>query len=278
MVGSNAAPVGSGVGVDVAVAVGVMLLSVLLSALSLLLVLIFSLCRRCCRDGIRVAVCSTLSTPTPVDPEHRTFNITLNKHERMALLNRLETRLTPYFDRLPKRERPDIGAGYAMAVAAAVAAVVFGIVSALISAVGTAALFFSVGDYTNPLVVAGIGLAAGLSWLPLAGLSLVLVVPGGFVGGFAVWRFVPESLRVGGLVGGLLSTLVGYAFSWGLLLPFAAGYGIIVERIPAGPSLATAAGSVLEFGLLLGFISVSTSWAAVPAGVLTGYLYERSLH
>ena len=34
----------------------------------------------------------------------------------------------------------------------------------------------------------------------------------------------------------------------------------------------------MEIALLLGFISLYTSWATLPAGVLTGYLYERSLN
>ena len=103
-------------------------------------------------------------------------------------------------------------------------------------------------------------------------LSRGLVIPGGFVGGVVVWRFVPQSVRAGGLVGGLLSTLVGSTVCCALLLPLGVGLSVIVD-----PSLATATGSVVEIALLLGFISLYTSWAAVPVGVLTGYLYERSL-
>ena len=191
----------------------------------------------------------------------------------MALRSRIGTWLALILDPLPKSDRPDIGAGYAMAAAAAVAAVVFGTVVGIISGVGVGALFFSVGEYTNPLVVGGVAVAAAVSWLTAAGTSLGIVVPGGFVGGVVVWRFVPESLRLRGFVGGLLSTLVGYAVCWALLLPLGVCFTLAVD-----PSVATATSSALELGLLLGFVSVCTSWATLPAGLLTGYLYERSLH
>jgi len=160
-----------------------------------------------------------------------------------------------------------------MAAAAVVAAVVFGTVVGIISGVSAGALFFSVGEQTNPLVIGGVAVMAVVSWLTAAGASLAVVIPGGFVGGVVVWRFVPQSVRAGGLVGGLLSTLVGYAVCWALLLPLGSFSSIIVD-----PSIATAAGSVLEVALLLGFISMYTSWATLPVGVLTGSLYERSLN
>ena len=191
----------------------------------------------------------------------------------MALLDRVELWLTQFLDYLPKSDRPAVGAGYVMAAAATIAAVVFGIAMGLLTGVGTAVLFFSVGDLTNPFAVVAIGVAAGLSWLSAAGMSLAVVVPGGFVGGVVIWRIVPESLRLGGFVGGLLATLVGYVFSWGLLLLPAGIYTITVD-----PSVSAAAGSMLEFALLLGFISLYTVWATIPAGLLAGYLYERSLH
>jgi len=189
------------------------------------------------------------------------------------VLRRFETWLTRYLDSLPKGDRPAVGAGYAMTAAATVAAAVFGIVQGIFSGVGVAAIFVSVGDFTNPLVIGGIAVAAAASWLMAAGVSLVVVVPSGFVGGITVWRFVPESLRLGGFVGGLLSTLVGYAVSCAILLPPA-----VVYTIAVGPSVTTTAESVVELTLLLGFIVLYTSWATVPVGVVTGYLYERSLH
>jgi hypothetical protein len=97
--------------------------------------------------------------------------------------------------------------------------------------------------------------------------------PGGFVGGVVAWRFVPKPVRIGGLVGGMLSTLVGYAVCWARLLLLGAFYGVIVD-----PSVVTATDSVLELALLLGFISLYISWATVPVGILTGYLYERTLN
>lgn len=189
------------------------------------------------------------------------------------VLRRFETWLTQYLDSLPNSDRPDIGAGYAMAAAAVVAAVGFGIVQGVLSGVGLAAIFVSGGGYTNPLVIGGVAVVAASSWLMASGVSLAVVIPGGFVGGFVVWRFVPESLRLGGLVGGLLSTLVGYAVSCGLLLPFVVLYTIAVD-----PSVTTAAESVVELAVLLGFIALYTSWTTVPVGVVTGYLYERSLN
>ena len=160
-----------------------------------------------------------------------------------------------------------------MVAAAVVAAVVFGTVVGIISGVSVGALFFSVGEQTNPLVIGGVAVMAVVSWLTAAGVSLAVVIPGGFVGGVVVWRFVPQSVRAGGLVGGLLSTLVGYAVCWALLLPLGSFSGIIVA-----PLMATAAGSVLEVALLLGSVSMYTSWATLPVGVLTGSLYERSLN
>jgi len=162
---------------------------------------------------------------------------------------------------LPRGDRSDIGAGYAMAAAAVAAAVVFGTVVGIISAVGAGALFFSVGEQTNLLVIGGVAVMAAVSWLTAAGVSLAVVIPGGFVGGVVVWRFVPQSVRAGGLVGGLLSTLVGSTVCCALLLPLGVGLSVIVD-----PSLATATGSVVEIALLLGFISLYTSWAAVPVG------------
>jgi hypothetical protein len=190
----------------------------------------------------------------------------------MALLTQVELWLTQFLDHLPKSDHPAIGAGYVMAAAATIAAVVFGVVTGLLTGVAVAVLFFSVGDLTNPFAVVAIGVAAGLSWLSAAGMSLAVVVPGGFVGGVTVWRIVPESLRLGGFVGGLLATLVGYLFSWGLLLLPAGVYRIAVD-----PSVGTVTGPLLEFVLLLGFSSAYTVWATVPAGLLSGYLYERSL-
>ena len=190
----------------------------------------------------------------------------------MALLDRVELWLTQFLDYLPKSDRPAIGAGYAMATAATIAAVVFGVVTGLLTGVAVAVLFFTVGNVTNPFAVVAIGVAAGLSWLSAAGMSFAVVVPAGFVGGVVVWRIVPESLRFGGFVGGLLATLVGYLFSWVLLLLPAGVYSIAVD-----PSVGTVTGSMLEFVLLLGFSSAYTVWATVPAGLLSGYLYERLL-
>jgi len=190
----------------------------------------------------------------------------------MALLTQVELRLTQILDHLPKGDHPAIGAGYVMAAAATIAAVGFGIITGLLTGVAVAVLFFTVGNITNPFAVVAIGVAAGLSWLSAAGMSLAVVVPGGFVGGVVVWRIVPESLRLGGFIGGLLATLVGYLFSWALLLLPASVYSIAVD-----PSVGTVAGSMLEFVLLLGFSSAYTVWATVPAGLLSGYLYERLL-
>jgi|GEM_PF-1059094 hypothetical protein len=190
----------------------------------------------------------------------------------MALLDRFDRWLTQYLDSLPKSDRPDIGAGYTMAAAAAVAAIIFGIGQGILSGVGAGALFFGVGTDINPLVIGGVAVMAAVSWLTAAGASLAVVIPGGFVGGVVVWRFVPESLRLGGFIGGLLSTLVGYVVSCAILLPLGVVFSIAVD-----PSMATATDSMVTFVLLLGFIAVYTSWATVPVGVLTGYLFERSL-
>ena len=190
----------------------------------------------------------------------------------MALLTQVERWHTPFLEHLPKSDRPDVGAGYAMAAAATVAAVGFGIVTGLLSGVGVAVLFFSVGDITNPFASVAIGMAAGLSWLSLSGLSLAVVIPGGFVGGAVVWRVVPESFRLGGLLGGLLSTLVGYAVSCALV--FALG---VFASVVADPSATSVAGSVISVGLFLGFLVLYTSWATLPVGILAGYGYERSM-
>ena len=131
----------------------------------------------------------------------------------------------------------------------------------------------SVGPPTQLLVLGVYAVFAAVSWLLAAGVSLIIVVPSGFVGGVVVWRFVPEPLRVGGFVGGLLSVLVGYAVSCTLLLPVGVLFGIIDGIV--GPSSVSAAESILEFTLLLGGISLYTNWATVPVGVLAGYLYER---
>ena len=53
----------------------------------------------------------------------------------MALRSRIETWLTLSLEVLPRGDRSDIGAGYAMAAAAVVAAVVFGTVVGIFSGV-----------------------------------------------------------------------------------------------------------------------------------------------
>jgi hypothetical protein len=132
----------------------------------------------------------------------------------MALLGRIETRLTQSLDGLPKSDRGDIGAGYAMAGAAAVAATVFGAVQGLITPMGMGVFFILTwGVSTHLLALDWFAVAAAVGWLLAVGMSIFLVFPSGFIGGVVVWRFVPESPRLGGLVGGLLSTLVGYVVS-----------------------------------------------------------------
>jgi len=190
----------------------------------------------------------------------------------MALRSPIETWLTLFLDSLPRGDRSDLRAGYAMAIAAVVAAVVFGIVVGIISGVGVGTLFFNVGEQTNPLVIGGVAVMAVVSSLTAAGASLAVVIPGGFVGGVVVWRFVPKSLRFGGLLGGLLSTLVGYVVSCALVFPLGIAYSIIID-----PSVATVTDSVVTLAPLLGFIGLFTSWASVPVGILTGYFFERSL-
>lgn len=163
----------------------------------------------------------------------------------MALLVQVELWLTQFLDCLLKSDHPAIGAGYVMAAAATIAAVGFGAITGLLTGVAVAVLFFGVSDITNPVIIVGIGVAAGLSWLSAAGMSLAVVVPAGFVGGIVVWRIVPESIRLGGFIGGLLATLVGYLFSWVLLLLPAGVYSVTVD-----PSVGTVTGSLLEFVLL----------------------------
>lgn len=147
-----------------------------------------------------------------------------------------------------------------MAMAAAGAALCYW----LLAAVGLVGIVVSIGDVSLLpfLAFAAIGLVQGIIGIT------VVVAPLAFVVGVAVWRVVPESQRFGGAIGGLLTTVLVY------LVPGVVGVGVaVVAALATGGPLLESLGSGAA---VLAVAFLATAWAALPLGVLSGTLYERS--
>ncbi|CQR48759.1 hypothetical protein [Haloferax massiliensis] len=155
-------------------------------------------------------------------------------------------------DRLPKADRRDIGAGYAMATTAAGATLVF-----VLLAWGLFALGAPSGSDWALMALFGMG-------------GLPLVVPAAFVSAVTVWRTLPADVPHFGAVAGMLTTLGTYFL--GLCVVFA----FLV--VPVGVSGQVEVAQLLEaagFAAAIGFVAVaSTIWVAVPIGVGGGLIHE----
>ncbi len=167
-----------------------------------------------------------------------------------------------HIDRLPRGGDRAVGAGYAMAVAATAATLGCYALYTLLTLVVTGLL----GGAT---VAALPGVAGGMA--RTAGVTLLLVVPSAFLAGVLVWRHVPE--RFLGAVGGLLATVGTY-----LIAAVVVGLGLAAYAVLAAPPgyFGSPLEAVFIYLFMLLFAVLYTVWAAAPAGVAAGWLYERS--
>jgi len=154
-------------------------------------------------------------------------------------------------ERLPGADRRDLGAGYAAAVAAVCVVLLFSLVMVVSVPLG-------VGDPALSLVA--------LTATPL-------VVPAAFLSTVAVWRVFPMTGRFGGLLGGLLATVVTYLVSL-------AGLYLLVVALAFGSGPASTGTLLAEAGgfvALVGFAAfLWTFWLTIPIGCLGGAAYERT--
>jgi len=165
-----------------------------------------------------------------------------------------------HLDQLPRGDDRNIGAGYAMAMAAAGAAVLYFVVQAF----GILLLLVSIGDASSVLFL-GFG-AVGL--LTGAGTVAGVVAPLAFVAGIVAWRSVPPSVPFVGAVRGLVATMLVYV---GPAVVGICGAAILAVFIGGG-----VAAAVVSIVGVVGFAFVFTCWITLPLGILAGTLYERS--
>jgi len=165
-----------------------------------------------------------------------------------------------HLNRLPRGDVHDIGAGYAMAMAAAGAAVLYFVVQTI----GILLILVSIGDVSSVLFL-GIG-AVGL--LTGAGTVAGVVAPLAFVAGIVAWRLIPPSVPFVGAVRGLVATMLVYVG------PAVVGVsGAATLAVLTGGGIAEAVVSILG---VVGVAFVFTCWITLPLGTVAGTLYERS--
>jgi hypothetical protein len=164
-----------------------------------------------------------------------------------------------HLDRLPRGDDRDIGAGYAMAIAAAGAAVLYFVVQTI----GILLILVSIGDASELFLGFGaIGLLTG------AGTVAGVVAPLAFIAGIVAWRSIPPSVPFGGAVRGLVATILVYVG------PAVVGVcGAAILAVLTGGGIAEAVVSTVG---VAGFAFVFTCWITLPLGILAGTLYERS--
>lgn len=165
-----------------------------------------------------------------------------------------------HLDRLPRGGDRDIGAGYAMGIAAAGAAVLYYIVLLI-------GLLLLSGGLGNDMPALFLGFAA-IGFLTEAGTVAGVVAPIAFVAGIVAWRSVPPSVPFVGAVKGLFATILVY------LGPAVVGVcGAAILAVLTGGGVVEAIVSILG---VVGFAFVFTCWITLPLGILSGTLYERS--
>lgn len=153
--------------------------------------------------------------------------------------------------RLPKAERPDIGAGYAAATAAVAATVLYVTAMSLGNVVGI------VDDWTV--------------YVLFAVLALPFVVPAAFLVGVGGWRFLPSYTMPIGVIAGGLGTIATYIVAL-------VAVGILITAAAALSVTGTEPVSAVAFTFGLGYLAiVLTWWVTVPIGCLSGVLYMSSI-
>lgn len=168
---------------------------------------------------------------------------------------------------LPRGGDRDVGAGYVMAM----------------TAVGVTTLYYlfvGVG-----ILLIGVGLGGGSFFANVGGLLQVALWGGGllsgaislsavvapllFFTGIAAWRVVPPSQRYGGAIGGLLAMALAYLVAGALVVGLTPVYAVAT----GSPLVDTVIGGI---GIIV-VAFLASSWIALPASILTGTLYERSI-
>lgn len=152
--------------------------------------------------------------------------------------------------RLPKAERRDIGAGYALASAAA-----------------GSALFFALVTWSYAL---GSSMEGDWEFFGTAALvALPLVVPTSFVSAVIVWRRLPSDVPYFGAVAGLLATVGTYLLA--TLVLFALNVAAVVIYGQYAQAL-----EAVTFMGLVGFMAfASTFWLTLPIGSVSGIVHEH---
>ncbi|MUW15592.1 hypothetical protein GJ633_13865 [Halorubrum sp. CBA1125] len=149
--------------------------------------------------------------------------------------------------RLPRADRPDIGAGYAAASAAVFVTALFAIVLS-VDAVRTAS-----GDWI-------------VSFL-FPALALPIVVPSAFFLGVVGWRLAPSSSSITGIILGGIGAIATYLVSLVLVGGVLTAGAVFSLR---GATLMEAA--EVSVGIVtLAFIF--TWWISIPVGCLSGLVY-----
>ncbi|QKY15960.1 hypothetical protein [Halorubrum sp. CBA1229] len=182
----------------------------------------------------------------------------------MVPVPRLAVSPFKHLDRLPRGGDRDVGAGYVMAITAV------GVTTFYYLVVGVGILLIGVGSGGAPFVTNAVVGRLFVVGLLSGAISLSAVVaPLLFVTGIAAWRLVPPSQRYGGAIGGLLAMALAYLVAGTVVVGLAPVY-----TVATGSSLLdTVIGGI---GIIV-VAFLASSWIALPASVLTGTLYERSL-
>ena len=149
--------------------------------------------------------------------------------------------------RLPKADRPDIGAGYAAASAAVFATVLFGIVLSVSAVRGTS------GEWISSFL--------------FPALALPIVVPSAFFLGVIGWRLSPSSSWLTGIITGGIGAIATYLVSLVLI------GGVLI----VGALLSLSGATLLEaVEIAVGLVAVAfilTWWITIPIGCLSGVVY-----
>ena len=153
--------------------------------------------------------------------------------------------------RLPRAERRDIGAGYALASATTVATLLFAFVAWSLYALG------------SPI---------GSDWEFLGTMALIalpLVIPASFISAIIVWRTLPSDIQYFGASAGVLSTFGTYLLA--LLTLFALNVVAVVLYGQYAQIF-----EVASFLIVVGFVALaSTFWLTFPVGAISGIIHER---
>lgn len=149
--------------------------------------------------------------------------------------------------RLPKADRPDIGAGYAAASAAVFATVLYGIVLSVYAVRGTS------GDWI-------------VSFL-FPALALPIVMPSAFFLGVVGWRLSPSSSSITGIIAGGIGAIATYLVSLVLV------GGVLIAGAVFSLSGATLMEAAEFSAGLVALAFILTWWITIPVGCLSGLVY-----